>query len=231
MKAVRLAIVLMVACVAIATFSYFSHRAREAACQSNCTGNLSTIDAILSRFEQKFGHYPPVVVTDDDGVPIHSWRLLLARFEYPEEFEGYKMDEPWDSQNNLTFAKKIPAFFRCGNDSNLASRRLETSYVALTGITYAKHDLEKDGERDLSHFIVVEVSESGVPWTKPTDLNIIDGEYSANNSGMTIRSSDPHGPAILAPGNPISRFQSSEHADALDLIELMVKEPQHSAGQ
>jgi len=62
-------------------------------------------------YESSFGHLPPAFKTDSNGRPMHSWRILLLPFLESESGKEvrrqYKMDQPWDSPQNLSAAKLL----------------------------------------------------------------------------------------------------------------------------
>ena len=47
-----------------------------------------------------------------NGKPLLSWRVQLLPFlEYAELYNQFKLDEPWDSENNLKLLEKMPSTF------------------------------------------------------------------------------------------------------------------------
>ena len=79
-----------------------------------CWNNMRQLAITLLNYEQAFGGFPPACITDDDGKPMHSWRvLILTAIEYPELHKQYRFDEPWDSPHNLTLSKVDIPLFRC----------------------------------------------------------------------------------------------------------------------
>src|SRR5262245_16111327 len=63
---------------------------------------------------------PPAVVTDKQGRPLYSWRVLLLPFlEEKRVYERFRLDEPWDSPHNKRLLEKTPRSYQPlggGND-------------------------------------------------------------------------------------------------------------------
>lgn len=184
--------------------------------------NMCQFAVWLRTYHYQHGEMPPIVVYDDDRNPMHSWRILYARFQYPEEFAGYNMDQPWDSFHNAAFIKKIPDVFRCGNDTTASRTAHETSYVAIShGGAFANIgggqgiDPETAAE-EVSPFLVVEMAESGIPWTQPVDLDVETMSFRVNDfENPSIRSHDPDGPTVLDAGFHKERL-SANHANEFE---------------
>ncbi len=57
---------------------------RQQARQTQCAANLERILAAMQAYHQKHGHLPPAYSQDQDGQPLHSWRVLLLPYLGPE---------------------------------------------------------------------------------------------------------------------------------------------------
>ena len=79
--------------------------AREAARRMQCSNNLHRIGIALHNYHETYGSFPPAFTVDDNGRPLHSWRVLLLPFlEYGEAlYKEIRLDEPWDSEYNRQF--------------------------------------------------------------------------------------------------------------------------------
>ncbi len=62
--------------------------ARPAARRSACMNNIPQISLALINYESANGHFPPPYTTDDDGNPLHSWRVLILPFLEENELYG-----------------------------------------------------------------------------------------------------------------------------------------------
>lgn len=59
------------------------------------------------------GKFPPAYLADDEGRPMHSWRVLILR-ELEEEalYEAYDFEKPWDHPENLKVAQRMPVLYQ-----------------------------------------------------------------------------------------------------------------------
>jgi len=100
--------------------------AREAARRMQCTNHMKQIGIALHNYHDEYKSFPPVYTTDENGKPLHSWRvLMLPYFEQGALYENIRLDEPWDSDYNKQFHGRAPSVFRCpsatGDMSGMAS--------------------------------------------------------------------------------------------------------------
>jgi prepilin-type processing-associated H-X9-DG protein len=144
--------------------------------QQRCANNLKHLTLALHNYHQDQGSFPPAYVTDADGKPLYSWRVLIL--PYVEEgllYEQFHLNEPWDSPHNLKLAQRMPTMFGCP----VQRRTTTTNYVAITGdktmwpgakaVTF--DDVTDDHRETL---LLVEWCESDIFWTAPRDLPMED---------------------------------------------------------
>jgi prepilin-type processing-associated H-X9-DG protein len=147
---------------------------RVPARRSQCVNNLKQIGLGLQNYADVYGCFPPVCVTDENGKPMHSWRVLILPFiEHKPLYDKYDFNEPWNGRNNSKLAKEMPNVFRCPSDA--ASPAAMTNYLAVVGpetIWQPDHGTTfKEIEDGPSHTIaVVEATGAGIPWMEPRDL-------------------------------------------------------------
>lgn len=141
-----------------------------------CQNNLRQIALALQSYEAQHACFPPAYLADENGKPMHSWRvLILPQLEYVHLHDQYDFSEPWDSPQNLSVASQMPEFFRCPAAKGTAPNA--TSYMLVTGPDSA---FEGDRAPKPAHFmdgtsrtiLVVEVKGSTVTWTEPVDLEL-----------------------------------------------------------
>jgi len=196
-----LAIGLLPAILVVSGLLYLGVQANNSARQSICSGNIETIASLLRNYKQKHGSYPPPTIYNENGTAVHSWRILLAQFAMPSEFAEYDMDAPWNSPKNSKFLSQMPAFFKCPNARYSSAEVHTTSYVAVvsgSGFFGLESELEDAVAEPKNPLLIVEVSQSSVPWTQPWDLNIEKMSFLINDSdNPAIGSHDPIGPVVL----------------------------------
>jgi len=174
------------------------HSAREAARKAQCNNHLKQIALAMHSYHAMHRCYPPAYIADENGRPMHSWRvLLLPLLDEEALYRQYDFDQPWDSPKNLALARKVPNCYRCPSESGAGQS--DTSYVMVVGPgTFSDGPTSKsiaeirDGT---SHTIaVVERSESGIRWTEPRDLNFEKMSFHVNDpAGEGIRSNHSGG--------------------------------------
>jgi beta-lactamase regulating signal transducer with metallopeptidase domain len=149
--------------------------AREAARQSQAANNLKQIMLAFHNYYDVNGHFPPPVVIGPDGKTPHSWRVeILPYIEQQALFTAYKMDEPWDSDNNKKVLAQMPVVL-C--DPQADHTKFETSYFALVGPTTALGSKDGKGTKfqeitdGTSNTIAIVEAKRAVPWTKPEDID------------------------------------------------------------
>jgi prepilin-type processing-associated H-X9-DG protein len=149
--------------------------ARTNANRRTCAANLRQIGAALLAYERTHGTLPPAVVVDDQGQPMHTWRVLILPYlgrEGQHLSRQYRLNEPWDSPHNRQVAQNMPRVFRSPGDPNTNST--ETSYVVVIGPTTAfppNVPLSRNQFADGLHqtLLVLEMANSGICWTEPRD--------------------------------------------------------------
>ena len=68
---------------------------REAGPRTVCRNNLKQIGLALHDYHEVYGSFPPAYVSDENGRPMHSWRLLiLPHLDQTGIYKRYRFDEP-----------------------------------------------------------------------------------------------------------------------------------------
>jgi hypothetical protein len=164
-------------------------QAREAARRSQCKSNLKQIGLALHNYHDTYGSLPPAFVADENGKPMHSWRVLLLPYlGHQELYARYRFDEPWDGPNNSQLLPLIPAVYRCPSHRHLGGS--ETAYAAVygpnsvfRGSSSVSFKQIKDG---LSNTVAVgEVTDIAIPWTRPIDIDVALHPVFGDRSGFS----------------------------------------------
>ena len=154
------------------------------------TVNVTNITNALERYCQEHGSYPPAYTVDENGKPLHSWRVLILPYLPAQQnpfdkeltetedlkalYESIRLDEPWDSEYNKQFASKMP---RCYLSATLKEEG-KTSFQMIIGpkcISDGPGSRTAKEVRAQRPVVIVEANPS-VEWMKPEDLQYSDLE-------------------------------------------------------
>ncbi len=109
--------------------------ARRPSRRSHCRNNLKQIGLALHYYHDEYKSFPPAYIADENGRPIHSWRVLLLPYlDETALYKAYHFDEPWNGPNNMKLAESAPRVFQCPADEDISQA---TSYVAVVGANTA----------------------------------------------------------------------------------------------
>ncbi|MBA2114767.1 DUF1559 family PulG-like putative transporter [Bremerella alba] len=151
-------------------------QARMAAQRMQSRNNLKQIALALHNYHDTYGTFPPAYIPDEDGKPMHSWRVLILPFtESHYIYDQYDFSQPWDSPANMQACGTMPgAYVSPALGANDLEER--TTYVAISG---PKTVLGTDQSKPFSEIVVgtsnvimvVEDTTTPVPWNKPVDIS------------------------------------------------------------
>lgn len=192
-----LAIVLMsllgVGC--LVGLGFLVREARRAAIRMASHSPLNQLLLALHNYHDLHGQFPPAYLADENGKPMHSWRVLVLPFvEAHELYDAYDFSEPWDGPNNSQLAYRMPRTF--GSASEPPSNAY-TNVVLITGPGTAFPGAESTRLSDFTDgtsntILVTETSDSTIPWMAPRDIEVVDGIVPLGPTG------DPDRPGISA---------------------------------
>jgi len=152
--------------------------ARQAAQQTTCRGCLRYIAIALHNYHDEHGTFPPAYTVDENGKPMHSWRVLILPYlEEAALYAAYDFDEPWDGPNNSKLANRVPSAFQCEAHTDRHGRgSCETQYLAVVGDNTAWPGSRGAKLGDIAEasetLLVLEVHGRGVHWMEPRDLRL-----------------------------------------------------------
>jgi hypothetical protein len=150
---------------------------RPAARRTVCSNNLKQIALALHNYHDMYGSFPPAYIADENGRPMHSWRVLILPFiEEQPLYDDYRFDEPWDGPNNRLLVNRMPRLYRCPSESQTDPPSLMTSYLAIVGPETVWPDGKARKIGDIQDgtsntLLVVESHNSGIHWMEPRDLH------------------------------------------------------------
>jgi hypothetical protein len=162
-------------CLAIWSLAIVVERARETARRAQCRNNLKQIGLALLNYHDTWACFPPPYIADEEGRPIHSWRVLIRPYLDASPFYNqYRFDEPWNGPNNSKLiASERQLWHHCPSEHH--DDPFTTDYVAVVGRGTA-WDVDRsvalgdmtDGPANT--LLLVEVVGSGIHWAEPRDL-------------------------------------------------------------
>jgi prepilin-type processing-associated H-X9-DG protein len=172
----------------------------------SCPERLAQIGAALRAYHDAYGSFPPVYVADSDGWPMYSWRVLLLPYLGHETlYDEFDLGRPWDDPANRRLADAAVDAFHCPADDRgtTTPSPTTTSYLAVGGPGTAwsggrPTSLGEITDPASATILVVEVAQSGVHWSEPRDLNLIQMAPGVNpNAGQGISSFHAGGAYVL----------------------------------
>jgi len=137
------------------------------------------ISRALQNYCAEHSSFPPPYLADDNGQPMHSWRVLILPYldTYERDlYKQYRFDEPWYGPNNRKLIEKMPPVYRCPSRKRKPGD-FTTDYIAVTGPntmwpvdqTVRISDVTDGTSNTL---IVVESANCGICWLEPQDLDV-----------------------------------------------------------
>ena len=145
------------------------------------SNKLKQIGLAIHNYESTFGSLPPARnARGEDGRSGLSWRVhILPFYGEIELYNKFKLDEPWDSENNKPLLSLMPDLFQTGTLSlSNPQSKVPAGYTTLVapagdgtifgGNKVMTFSRVTDGLSNTA--MVVEVNpELAVPWTAPQD--------------------------------------------------------------
>ncbi len=153
--------------------------------------NLREIGLAFQNYLSAYGKFPGTANTNDphglaeSGETVYpfSWRVAILPFlGYPELFNQYRFNQPWDSEHNLKLLDKMPSCYRSPfAEAGLGTREDgDTRSLGMTNIAgFASENsalgtgggLEsKSFTNGVSNTLLVVETTRALPWTKPVDI-------------------------------------------------------------
>jgi hypothetical protein len=107
-------------------------RARQVAARTESTNNLKQIMLALQNYELQYGSYPPAYVTDAEGKPLYSWRVLILPYlEERELYDQFDLTKAWDDPANKAVSDSLVKVFHSPLDDEMEENG--TSYIGFVG--------------------------------------------------------------------------------------------------
>ena len=155
------------------------------------------------------GHYPPAYITDENGTPIHSWRILILPYlDEQALFDKYDFNQPWNSHANMRLATEMPSIYAFHGHCEPGT--VTTNYLAVVGQNTiwpgaAQRKTDEVTDEHSSTILLVENAGENVHWMEPRDLHF---------ESMSFKLNDPRGvsspydsPAVVMLDNSLRRLE------------------------
>ncbi|HEY7308173.1 MAG TPA: DUF1559 domain-containing protein, partial [Gemmataceae bacterium] len=163
-------------------------KVREAAARSQSQNNLKQMAIAMHNYNSTYMKLPSAAVGDPtqaEGMqkPNLSWRVAILPFiEQQGLYRQFKLNEPWDSPNNIKLLGQMPKIYKLPNDDK--TKPDHTHYLVFVGNGAAFEKTRStripgDFQDGTSNTILIVEAEKAVPWTKPEDIDF--------NPNMPIR--------------------------------------------
>jgi hypothetical protein len=133
--------------------------------------NLKQIALAFHNYASTFNDALPQNITDKDGKPLLSWRVHLLPFiEEVQLYKEFKLDEAWDSENNIKLLEKMPKTYESPRVK--VKTKGYTVYQGFEGNGAIFGSIYKIGNipDGTSNTIMVVETSVAVPWTKPVNI-------------------------------------------------------------
>ncbi|MEM9827031.1 MAG: DUF1559 domain-containing protein [Planctomycetota bacterium] len=139
--------------------------------------NLEKIAKALNNYAADHGRYPPPVVKDAKGKPMHSWRVMLLPYLQEDDlFNQYDTQRAWNDPANLNLQYAIPAVFQHPLHT---PGSFQSDYYLVTGPQtlfpkggpLSPDDLVDSPAQTILVVEAMPIVPSG-SWTEPIDLGI-----------------------------------------------------------
>lgn len=170
--AVALVTVLLIVGILAALLIPAVGAARQAAKRAQSSNNMKQLALAMHNYHDVHKCFPPAVVTDANGKPLYSGRVLLLPYlEQSHLYDAWDKSQAWDSPANQPLSQTMIPTFRDPADTGPPG---QTSYLFVTGqgtIGEAGKAVKigeiMDGTSNT--IIFVEVAGSGIHWVEPRD--------------------------------------------------------------
>ena len=176
--------------------------------------NLKQIGIAIHNYHDVNEKFPAYFLTKD-GKPGLSWRVaLLPYLEEDKLFKQFKLDEPWDSENNKPLIEKLPKVYARVRGKADKGQTFYQMFVGRgTMLTPEGTKVSFSGVTDgLSNTFMVVEGAKPVIWTKPDDLPF-DGKIVPKLGGMF----DGQFHALFGDGS-VRRYRKDIDGDRLRLL-------------
>lgn len=135
--------------------------------------NLKQIGLAFHNYAAAYNDALPSDIYSKDGKPLLSWRVAILPFvEADNIYKQFKLDEPWDSDNNKKLIELMPKLYAPVRGKVKAGHTFYQTFTGKDTLFDDKGALFKIGtipDGTSNTALVVEAGEA-VIWSKPVDI-------------------------------------------------------------
>jgi hypothetical protein len=146
-------------------------RKANAAQRALSQNHLKQIVLALHNYHDTYGFFPQNIA-DKNGNVLLSWRVaILPYVEQNALYQQFKLDEPWDSENNKKLLAKMPEIYRVGFEPKGETKTYYQGFAGA-GTLFEPGKKVKIGDVTDGTSNTLAVVEAGpaVEWTRPADI-------------------------------------------------------------
>jgi hypothetical protein len=161
---------------------WMGQNAKERVASQN---NLKQMAIGMHNYSAVNGMFPPAAIGDPtqpemQRKPNLSWRVAMLPFlEQDTLYRQFKLNEPWDSPNNIKLLGQMPKVYKLPGDDKTKPDHTHYQVFVGNGAAFEKTRALRfpaefpDGS---SNTIMIVEAEQAVPWTKPEDIDFDPGK-------------------------------------------------------
>ena len=188
--------------------------ARQAAQRVQSSNNMKMIGLALHNYHAAYNSLPPAYLTDANGTPTLSWRVLILPFiEEQPLYEQFDLEQSWNSPTNAVLAVRRPMVYAKPGDDDLPSDR--TAYVAIRSPQSLFPDATPLSFRTVTDgtantIAIVDNATNPVVWTAPDDTSPADflAAFKQSSTPLQVLFCDAAVRAIDSSSTPESTVQA-----------------------
>ncbi|MEC7566728.1 MAG: DUF1559 domain-containing protein [Planctomycetota bacterium] len=165
--------------------------ARQSARIIAASNHMKQIGLGLLQYHEDFGEFPvgeSQAIQYAEGKPLLSWRVhILPYIEAQALYDEFHLDEPWDSEHNITLLERMPSSYSHPDHPELTTTTLFRAPVAEGSVLTSNKKQTFSTIRDGSSQTILVLSvgvEKATPWTKPDGIEV-DFDNMAKSLGVT----------------------------------------------
>ncbi|MDR1052656.1 MAG: DUF1559 domain-containing protein [Planctomycetaceae bacterium] len=166
--------------------------------RKQCSNKMRQMGIAILNHLDAMEKFPPAFSVDDNGKPLHSWRVMLLPYLGEEKlYQSIRLNEPWNSEHNKQFHSKMPHAFKCPT-CKIGNTQSDTVYCMVTGKeAFGKTDGKGITFRNIndgaSNTVCIVERKTPVCWMSPEDVTFENAIKGINNSPNGIGSDHDRG--------------------------------------